>query len=85
MDPSATGQSTSNFYTQASPGTTPNFLLTGFYNYGSLDSGGSCGHYWSSTSNGSPSARYLGFESSYVGSANNGPRRNGRAVRCIAE
>lgn len=86
MDPSSTSQSTSNFYAQAGPGTTPNFLLTGYYySNGSFYDGGSFGYYWSSTSGNSTHARYLDFNSSYVYSAYNGSRRYGGAVRCIAE
>ena len=85
MDPSSTSQSTAKFYNQAGPGTTPNFLLTGYYYNGSFYGRGSGGHYWSSTSGNSTIANYLYFYSSGVYSATNHDRRYGSAVRCIAE
>ena len=78
---SATGK---NFYNNAGPGTTPNFLLAGYYNSGSFYYGGSNGYYWSVTSNSSSSAYYLYFGSGYVYSANNGNRYYGPSVRCLA-
>ena len=86
MDPSSTYQSTANFYNQAGPGTTPNFLLTGNYLNGSFFNGAYYGNYWSSsTSYDSADAQYLFFHSSNVNSANSYNRRYGSAVRCIAE
>ena len=78
---SATG---ANFYNNAGPGTTPNFLLAGFYSNSSFNSGGSLGYYWSATSGStSADARYLVFSSGGVWSANIYHRRLGFAVRCI--
>ena len=85
MDPRSTSQSTANFYNQAGPGTTPNFLLTGKYSDGSFDNEGGLGFYWSSTSSGSTAARGFYFLSSDVNSASGSARRLGRVVRCIAQ
>ncbi|MBR2855706.1 hypothetical protein IKE99_02060 [Candidatus Saccharibacteria bacterium] len=72
------------FYTQAGPGTTPNFLLAGVYDDGSFYGEGSSGNYWSSTSNSNTSsARFLNFYSSSVDSVNYGDRYLGFSVRCI--
>ena len=66
---------------QASPN---NFLLAGFYDYGSFYVGGSTGGYWSSTSNSNTNnARNLNFNSSYVYSANYDYRYLGYSVRCV--
>ena len=77
---SATG---ANFYNNAGPGTSPGFLLAGYYYSSSFDLGGSYGLYWSSTSNSSSNAYNLNFNSSNVNSANNNNRRNGFSVRCL--
>ena len=81
----STDGSDNGFYTQAGPGTTPNFLLAGCYGLGSFGNGGSYGHYWSSASGSyTNSARYLLFSSSYVDSANGGNNRSlGFSVRCL--
>ena len=80
----STSELDNGFYTQAGPGTTPNFLLAGYYEHGSSGSGGSSGLYWSATSYSDTSdARRLGFDSSSVGSANGRDRRNGFSVRCL--
>ena len=72
------------FYTQAGPGTMPNFLLAGRYLSGSFHYGGSVGLYWSSTSYAhTGSARALYFDSSSVDSANSNGRMAGFSVRCI--
>ena len=76
-------RSFSTFYNNAGPGTTPNFMLAGFYYSSSLYNGGSDGYYWSSTSNSSSNAYYLSFHSSYVTSANDRSRRIGHSVRCL--
>ena len=77
-------ESDNGFYTQAGPGTVPNFLLAGYYRSGSFSNGGSYGRYWSSTSySSSDTARTLDFSSSRVGSADNYYRRNGFSVRCL--
>ena len=75
--------SDANFYNNAGPGTTPNFLLAGYYNSGSFYGGGSNGYYWSSTARSSTSAYYLYFDSGYVSSASNNLRRSGTSVRCV--
>ncbi len=77
-------ESDNGFYTQAGPGTTPDFLLAGYYNGGSFYSGGSYGGYWSATSfSSSTSARYLAFNSGNVYSAAINNRRYGYSVRCL--
>ncbi len=82
----STSESDDGFYTQAGPGTVPNFLLAGLYNYGSFGDGGSDGRCWSSTSLGnSSSARNLYINSSYVDSASDGNRRVGFSVRCLVK
>ncbi|MBQ6414423.1 hypothetical protein IJI28_02285 [Candidatus Saccharibacteria bacterium] len=78
---SATG---ANFYNNAGSGTTPNFLLAGYYYSRVFTNGGSNGYYWSSTStSNSSNARYLFFSSSYVNSANGDGRKGGYSVRCL--
>ncbi len=76
-------QSSSTFYNNAGPGTTPNFLLAGFYYSGSFFSGGSYGYYWSATSDSSAYAYYLGFYSGNVYSADYYDRLSGFSVRCL--
>ncbi|MBR2741579.1 hypothetical protein IKD98_02385 [Candidatus Saccharibacteria bacterium] len=74
-------QYTSNFYNQAGPSTTPNFLSAGIYVDGSFYSGG---NYWSATSDfDSIDAHYLNFGSSSVYSADGDVRRGGLSVRCV--
>ena len=77
-------QNSNTFYNNAGPGTTPNFLLAGLYDSGSLLYGGGYGHYWSATSSSSTFAYYLYFGSGYVYSANGLSRGNGISVRCLA-
>ena len=80
----STSESDNGFYTQAGPGTTPNFLLAGDYYRGSFYGGGSGGRYWSSTSfSSTSSARYLYFVSSSVDSAYYYYRYSGFSVRCL--
>ena len=80
----STSKSGNGFYTQAGPGTVPNFLLAGYYNNGSFSPGGSYGSYWSSTSySSSNNARDLDFSSSGVSSADSDLRRFGFSVRCL--
>ena len=81
-DPSAaTG---ANFYDNAGPNTTPDFLLVGYYLGGSFSGGGlNCG-YWSATSGPSSTiAHYLSFSSSFVNSANFNTHKFGFSVRCL--
>ena len=80
----STSESDNGFYTQAGPGTTPNFLLAGLCNNGSFYGGGSFGIYWSSTSYSYMDvARNLYFDSSSVDSANYDDRYVGFSVRCL--
>ncbi|MBQ9180696.1 hypothetical protein IJ135_01205 [Candidatus Saccharibacteria bacterium] len=85
MSSSSSSQSTSNFYNQAGPGTTANFLLSGYYLNGNYVGGGSYGDYWSSASYANTSrARDLNFSEGSVASANYyGDRYFGFAVRCL--
>jgi len=76
-------ENSSTFYSNAGPGTTPNFLLAGDYYISQLVNGGSYGGYWSSSSSSSTSAYALGFSSGSVYSADNHSRRNGFPVRCV--
>ena len=76
-------ENAATFYNNAGPGTTPNFLLAGYYLSGSFNSGGSRGLYWSSTAYSSTYAYYLNFDSGYVYSADYGSRRSGYSVRCV--
>ena len=84
-----TGEDDNGFYTQAGPGTTPNFLLAGnyddgsFYDDDSIYSGGSYGIYWSSTSYDESIARSLCFDRKYVSSADPYFRYYGFSVRCL--
>ena len=71
------------FYSQAGPGTTPNFLPAGYYSGGSFHNGGSDGEYQSATSYSSTGAYRLYFNSSLVYSAGIGPRSFGLPVRCL--
>ena len=71
------------FYDNAGPSTTPNFLLGGYYNNGSFN-GSTNGYYWSSTPyRSSTSARFLYFNTSTIGSANDYLRLNGFSLRCL--
>ena len=80
----STSENDNGFYTQAGPGTVPNFLLAGYYYNGSFNGGGGYGLYWSSTSSSNSNyARYLSFNSSNVNSANNYGRGSGFSVRCL--
>jgi len=73
-----------DFFNQAGPSTTPNFLLAGYYNYGSFYNGGGHGYYLSSTSDSNAYyARNLYFYSSSVDSASNYFRFGGYSVRCM--
>ena len=81
----STSEYDNGFYTQAGPGTVPNFLLAGFYYHGSFYFGGSNGIYWSATSTSSTdTAHYLYFNSGYVSSdSGNYIRYYGFSVRCL--
>ena len=79
----STSESDNGFYTQAGPGTTPNFLLAGRYYNGQFYRGGSYGDYWSATSSSSTLARGLSFLSSIVYSAGISYRYHGFSVRCV--
>lgn len=70
-----------NFYNNAGPNTTADFLLAGYYS-DSFTGGG--GYYWSATSGSSSMlARYLGFKSGYVSSASHYYRSISISVRCL--
>ncbi|MBR0488264.1 hypothetical protein IJJ39_01145 [Candidatus Saccharibacteria bacterium] len=71
------------FLSLAGPGTTPNFLLSGYFNGTSFSDGGSYGYYWSSTVNGSSYAYDLFFGSGSVYPADYSSRRRGFPVRCL--
>ena len=77
-------QASAVFYSNAGPGTLPNFLLAGYY-YSSTSfvDGGTRGRYWSSSSRSSIYAYHLLFYSSSVNSANSNNRRLGFPVRCV--
>ena len=69
-----------NFYNNAGPGTTPNFLLAGYYNNYSDD----VGRYWSATSDSDKIAIYLRFSPKGIYSADNYYyRKSGNSVRCL--
>ena len=76
-------ESAGTFYNNAGPGTTPNFLLAGYYYGGSFGLGGSRGSSWSRTSYSSTNAYNLYFDSGGVYSAGYNSRRYGFAVRCV--
>ena len=76
-------QNSAVFYQNAGPGTLPNFLLAGYYYSSSFNSGGTNGHYWSSSSYSSTGAYSLSFNSSRVYSADTNYRRYGFSVRCV--
>ncbi|MBQ3348297.1 hypothetical protein IJG90_02145 [Candidatus Saccharibacteria bacterium] len=76
-------QISGTFYSNAGPGTTPNFLFAGDYYSGSFVNGGLDGRYWSSTSFSSTIAYFLYFYSGYVNSAKYDYRRYGFPVRCL--
>ena len=77
------------FFTNAGPGTNiPNFLLGGYILRNRFVigyEGSPAGFYWSATSNqdASASARYLMFDSSYMGLGDYSSYNFGRSVRCI--
>ena len=73
------------FYTNAGPGTTPNFLLAGRYISGSFLNGGSSGFYWPATSYSSTNGYTLYFYSGSVYSADTNARRYGFSVRCVKQ
>ena len=85
MSTSSYYENTANFYSQAGPGTTPNFLLAGYYDNSQPKEVGSLGDYWSSSSYSSTRAYSLFLDSSRVNSANDNNRRYGFPVRCILE
>ena len=76
-------QDAATFYNNAGPGTTPSFLLAGYYDRGSFSNGGSYGYYWSSTAYSSTLAYNLFFGSGNVNSADSYGRRLGLSVRCV--
>ena len=78
---SATGP---NFFINAGPDTTSNFLFAGGYYGGSFNNGGNYSLYWSSTSYSNfMNARNFYFNSSYINSSSNHNRRLGFSTRCL--
>ncbi|MBR3269972.1 hypothetical protein IKG07_01855 [Candidatus Saccharibacteria bacterium] len=74
------------FYDNAGPGTTPNFLLAGYYRSSSSYNGGKNGHYWSSSSYLSTTeALSLYLLSSTVSTSSREYRQRGLSVRCIKD
>ena len=73
-----------NFYVNAGPDTTPNFLLAGYQLVGSLLFGGESGYYWSA-SVGDSSVSAMSFDSSFVYSAGVFENGIGASVRCLAK
>ncbi len=83
---SSYSQNSSTFYNNAGSGTTPNFLLAGYYLSGisgSFGSGGNSGYYWSATSSPDAKAYYLSFGSGNISSAGVFGRKGGFSVRCV--
>ena len=81
---SSTTPTGATMYGNIGPGTTPNFLLAGYYYNSWFYDGGSYGSYWSSTSySGVYNARSLSFNSSNVYSADYNGRLGGFNVRCL--
>ena len=76
-------QSTANFYNQAGPGTTQDFLLAGYYRDGSFYYGGSQGYYSSTLPSGSMNTWVLRFSLSDTQSAISYYRRGGYSIRCL--
>ena len=73
-------------YSNIGPGTTPNFLLAGYYLNGSFDQGGNNGYYQSSTSRASASGDwFFAFDANIVRTALSwsDDRRYGFSVRCL--
>ena len=75
-------QDTPNFYNQAGPGTTANFILSGNYYSSSFHSG--AGEYWSSTTvNNRYMAVVMQFTNNIIYSYVRQERKTGSAVRCL--
>ncbi|MBQ9180528.1 InlB B-repeat-containing protein [Candidatus Saccharibacteria bacterium] len=70
------------FYTQAGPGTLPNFVYNSSCG-GSCNSNGSDGSYYSSTSSSANRAHYLHLETAYIDTGGVYYRYYGRGVRCL--
>ena len=84
MNSEASSQSTVNFYNNAGPNTTANFLLANFYYINSFYGGGN-GNCWSSTSYDSANAHNFNYNPSSVNSAGKLNRKYGLPVRCLAK
>ena len=80
---STTDPTGATMFGRIGPGSTPNFLRSGYYGGSMFYDGGGNGNYWSSTSRTSTTARSLYFGSSSVSSVGYGYRRDGFAVRCV--
>lgn len=78
-------ESDSDFYNQAGPSTTPNFLLSGYYGNGTFSIGNPIGYYWPSTSaSANTTAIRFAVRAGYVNAGSAGvSRRNGYSVRCL--
>ena len=80
----STMESDSDFYMQAGPGTTPDFLLAGYYRGQWFYNGGSIGYYWSSTSRSNQyNAFGLDFNSGSVHLNSDSGRNFGYSIRCL--
>ena len=80
----STGESDGDFYDNAGPGTTPNFLLAGGLYNGLVGNAGSFGNYWSATSNYNGTlANSMTFNSSYITSQAQDVRKFGLSIRCL--
>ncbi|MBR3172677.1 hypothetical protein IKF21_02070, partial [Candidatus Saccharibacteria bacterium] len=81
---SSTNPTGATLYSRIGPGSTPNFLLAGYYHSGAVRGGGWTGVYWSATSLDSKDrARYLYFHSTRVASADTDDRDVGTLIRCV--
>ena len=83
MSTGSWSQSTSDFYSQAGPGTIPNFLLSGLCPPNScVGASGSNGLYWSSTKNGT-SSQHLDFAPGHIYAGTVTTGYYGFSVRCL--
>ena len=82
---SASSPTGASIYNAIGPGTSPNFLLSGYYDSSLFNNGGSRGAYWTATSSsGSYRTMSLRFYGTYVDSADIRNRNPGYSVRCLA-
>ena len=72
------------FFTQAGPGTTPNFNVTGYYAGGSFYSGSGYGYYWSATKGSGEYYYYaLALHEFVVNTNDQEGSRTGNSIRCL--